>query len=372
MKIGIDCRTMGDADGISVYTGQLVKNLLKIDGHNNYVLFLNQGQNLPLALPANAEISFFPFPAAKRFLPFVYSQYLVSWFLRRARLDICFFPANTLPLFYFQSSIITVHDLAVYKHPEFFPDRLFNFDRKITVPISIRRAKKIIAVSQSTKNDLLEIFKVKPEKIQVVYEGAGESGEELQEELERVKYFLFLGTIEPRKNLVRLIQAYTKFVQSAEGETKNIKLILAGKSGWKNQEIFTAIDNANTKLGRPIVEYIGSVMAEKKSRLMAGALALVFPSLYEGFGLPALEAMAAGAPVITSNISSLPEITGDAAILVNPLDEIEITAAMEKIATDENLRRTLKEKGQKKAQEFSWEKCAQETLAIMTSTGRRD
>ncbi len=391
MTIGIDCRAITDSAGIGTYARQLVKNLLRIDGHNRYVLFLRSDQRLPFTLPSNAAIIYLPLARFKKFLPFIYSHLVVAFFMKRAKCDLMLFPANTAPLFYRGNFVVTIHDLAVYKFPELFPDHWFDFDRIIVVPQTLRRAKRIIAVSQNTKNDLIELFKINADKVKVVYE-AGEDQtlpsspfRKGREELEvgspplrkgepacpvgrlegffdGVKYFLFLGTIEPRKNLVRLVRAYEKFRIDHDS---GVELIIAGKSGWKNEAVFDQIKSTNQKLGQEAVKYLGFINTDKKIKLLKNCLAFVYPSIYEGFGLPVLEALVFGRPVITSANSSLQELFSGSALLINPLDEMEITQALAQVAEDAVLREQLSVNGQKKSQEFSWDKCAKETLGFL-------
>ncbi|MFA6526385.1 MAG: glycosyltransferase [Candidatus Buchananbacteria bacterium] len=172
MRIGIDCRTISDPAGVGTYTRELVRHLLEIDGHNHYVLFFdNAFSGIREYEKNNVTIKFLPSRKLKRYLPIIYSHFIIAHAMNQERLDVCLFPANAIPLGYKGRTMLTIHDLAVYKMPELFPNKLINFDRKIVVPTSISRADKIIAVSQSTKKDAMELFKASAEKIEVVYEG---------------------------------------------------------------------------------------------------------------------------------------------------------------------------------------------------------
>ena len=174
MFIGIDCRTIGEPAGVGEYTRKLVKHLLQIDGHNRYALFFNADfSGAKDYEKANAKIVFLPSRKLKKFLPIVYSHFLVANAINREKPDVCLFPANAMPLGYRGKTVLTVHDLAVYKMPELFPDKLIDLDRWLIVPLSVRRADKIIAISESTKKDIMEIFKMSGQKIKVIYEGAG-------------------------------------------------------------------------------------------------------------------------------------------------------------------------------------------------------
>lgn len=362
MKIGIDCRTINDPSGVGTYTRELVRNLLKIDKHNEYVLFFfAEFSEVAEFERPNVVIKYFPPIRHKKYLPIIYSHFLISQTIRKEKLGACLFPANIIPLGYFGKSVVTIHDLAVYKLPELFPDKIINFDRKIVVPASLRKAAKIVAVSNSTKNDIIGLFKIKDEKIVMIYEGAPSVKVLSQTKINR-PYFLFLGTIEPRKNIERLIKSFTNFVQADRWRGE---LVLAGRNGWKNNEVFELIKKSNKAMGRGAIKYLDYVAETDKPKLYGESLAFVFPSLYEGFGLPVLEAMSYGVPVITSNNSSLPEVAGGAAILVDPLNVKQITEALRRLATDVKFRQSMIEKGRKKSQEFTWEAAARQTLKVL-------
>ena len=374
MRIGIDCRTIQEKEpaGTAHYAKELVRALLNDDSENEYFLFFGQEKNphtkkfdvrgnIPEEFKQpNAKIIILP----PKSLPFISSHWQFSRTLKKFRLDIFHAPANALPIGYNGASILTIHDLAIYINPEWFPKQ--NFSTKFLVPRSLVKAKKIIAVSESTKQDLQKIFRVPDDKIKIIYEGVRTErpSEETKSfalekfELQEKKYFLFLGTIEPRKNLIALIAAYKILVQKNPDAPI---LVLAGGSGWKNEEIFEAIKKRDLESK---IKHLGYVSNEEKFALMKQTLAFVYPSLYEGFGLPILEAMSLGAPVITSRISSIPEITADAALLIDPNNDGEIANALEKLWKDDGLRAELIAKGEAQAKRFSWTKTAKETLEI--------
>jgi glycosyltransferase involved in cell wall biosynthesis len=275
--------------------------------------------------------------------------------------------------------VITVHDLAIYDHPEWFPSpyvKSLGFSERIVVPYSVRQARRIIAVSNQTKSDLQRIFKVPDGKIDVIYEGAGvprgrDSGEVAQRlGLTPKKYFLFLGTLEPRKNIPAAIWAFAAFVQDDPVGRRDLRFVIAGRKGWKYDPILEAIEHANRDLSAacgdqaPVerVNYLGYIKSEDKAAVLGQALAFVFPSHYEGFGLPVIEAMSLGVPVITSNRASLPEICGDACILVDPADQPAMTAAMRRLVEDAEYADGLSRLGRKQASRFDWDETAHQTL----------
>ncbi|PIR97672.1 MAG: glycosyltransferase family 1 protein [Candidatus Doudnabacteria bacterium CG10_big_fil_rev_8_21_14_0_10_41_10] len=386
MRIGIDCRTIlnpeaGNRAGVAQYTYQLVKTLLKIDKLDEFVLFFDHRARgvVKEFLEPNTKIRFFTFSEYKKYLPFFYSHVLTASNIGHEKLDVYHSPANIIPFRYNGKFCVTVHDLAIYRRPDLFPSGQ-GFSVKYLVPRSINNAAKIIAVSESTKKDVEIFFKVDPKKIKVIYEGVdhdrfvpGDKTEKLPEDLKRKykisqQYILFVGTLEPRKNLIRLLEAYYQLTQKSLEFKDHYQLVLVGSKGWLYDEIFEEVENRNLQNN---VVFPGYLVASDLPKLYAHATAFVYPSLYEGFGLPVLEAMASGTPVITSSVSSMPEIAKDAGLLVDPLDVEGLANAMEKIITDKSLQAELSEKGKKRSEKFSWEKCARETLEIYREVGKK-
>ncbi|MCX6740610.1 MAG: glycosyltransferase family 1 protein [Candidatus Parcubacteria bacterium] len=374
MRIGIDCRRILDVKhnqsaGVGYYTYYLIKNLLKIDKTNQYFLFLYDARiNLDDLRQDNVQIVYFPGLENIGKIPFLYRHVIVPHVLKLYKLDVYHNPAYVIPFFYFGKSVITIHDMAYYKNPAWFPDHQF-FNTKILTPLSIWKAKKIIAVSESTKKDTIKYFKVKEDKIKVILEGIDDYCNIVVDENKidsKLKftpsYFLALGTLEPRKNLVRLIKAFDKFLKENSGS--NFKLVLAGKKGWKYEPIFEIIEAL--KLEDKVI-WVGYVTLPEKIFLLRHAYCLVFPSLYEGFGLPILEAMNMGVSVVTSNVASIPEIVIDNAVLIEPEDVDSIKDGLNKIYRDSALRLKLIERGKGIARHFTWEKSAQKTLELFES-----
>ena len=375
MRIGIDCRTilnpkLGERAGVGHYTYYLVKNILKHDKKNEYVLFFDwRFRDMKEFEQKNSVIKNFPFSQYNKFLPFAYSHMLISAYLIKEGLDVFHSPITSLPLTYPKKSVVTVHDLAIYKNPSWFPSQIFS--TKLLVPQSLRKADKIIAVSDSTRRDLKNIFNIPAKKMKVIHEGSvinkipikNKRFDSISKFKLGSKYILFVGTLEPRKNVVTLIRAYKKLLDQGS-KFSNYQLVLAGHKGFKNSEVFDEIKELKLKKN---VKYLGYVTHNQKLDLMKKASCFVFPSEYEGFGLPVLEAMAIGTPVITSNVSSLPEIAGKAALLVNPTREQEIANALKKLLGDSKLQKRLSQRGLKRAKEFSWEQCAKETIKVYES-----
>ncbi len=256
----------------------------------------------------------------------------------------------------------TVHDLTCWLLPETHSPANVAADRNFADRI-LRRADGLIAVSESTRSDAVRILRLAPEKITVIHHGVAEAFFEATEKQAGAvrsrhglgrPYFLFVGTIEPRKNVDLLLDAYAALRPSLRDE---IDLVLAGPAGWAPKETM-----ARLRQPGPGIRYLGYVAEEDLPGLFAGATALVYPSLYEGFGFPVAQAMAAGTAVITSGVSALPEIAGGAALLVDPRSETELRAAMEQILTSPAARRRSIEAGRSNARRFSWQECARRTL----------
>lgn len=373
MRIGIDCRTilhpeLGEKAGVGHYTYYLVRSLIEHDHDNEYVLFFSHRPNpfKELEQP-NVTLKHIPFSRYKRFLPFSYSHLLIAAVIKQAGVDVFHSPANVLPLTFTGRAVITVHDLAIYKHPEWFPSQVFS--TRLLVPQSLKKATRIIAVSQSTADDLTELFGVERAKINVVPEGVAIEFLDLKDKDIDVRkkyrlpkqYLFFVGTLEPRKNLERLVRVFGKLGQTRGGSWRDVQLVLAGAPGYQAQELFNLIKEL--KLTR-MVHHLGYVSQNEKYHLLQQAWGFVFPSLYEGFGLPVLEAMAIGTPVLTSNVSSLPEVAGDRALLVTPDDEQSLYKGLVRLLTDQPLRTRLKRAGRQRVKEFSWQRTAAQTLDV--------
>ncbi len=386
MRIGIDARTIlnperGEAIGAGHYAYQLIRHLLEIDKENEYVLFFDfrvREKDVKKFSKANVKIKFYPFSDYKKYLPGAYSEILGTATLMREKLDVLHTtsPLSRIPSTYSGKTIVTIYDLAVMKVPDAFPV-LARTKTKAMLSMAISKADKLIAVSASTKKDLCEIFKCAENKVQVIYSGFDKRLSEKsvlsrEEVLTRYslgmedKYLLFLGTIEPLKNITRLFEAFVLFKKSFQAKAKNFnyKLVMAGKRGWLATEYKQLAKDLDIEKD---VIFTGYIVGDDLAPLFAQADFFVMPSLYEGFGTTVLEAFATGVPVISSDVSSIPEIAGDAAMLVNPLDTKEIADAMFQFSESEELKNNYREKSKKQVEKFNWEKTAQETLALYKS-----
>ena len=282
-----------------------------------------------------------------------WEQLLLPLELARHRLDVLHSPDYIPPFARNCRSVVTIHDLAFLRWPELLtPDSRAYFNGHIERAVA--SAEAIIAVSQATKQDLVDLLGVSPDKVRVIYEAAGfDATSDPPRENMPEDYVLFVGTFEPRKNLPRLIEA---FARVRERGYKG-KLVLAGTPGWLAKEALDAVERHSADV----------LVRGVDPRVYGPARALALPSLYEGFGLPLLEAMSNGVPVLTSNVSSLPEIAGDAALLVDPLDVDAIADGLWQLLTDSELGSRLAARGRARAAEFSWERAARETLDVYHS-----
>ena len=386
MKIGIDARTIlnperGEAIGAGHYAYQLIRHLLEIDKENEYVLFFDfrvREKDVKKFSRDNVKIKFYPFSDYKKYLPGAYSEILGTATLTKEKLDLLHTtsPMSRIPATYRGKTVVTIYDLAVAKVPDVFP-QLARAKTKTMLNMAVSRADKLIAVSASTKKDLCEIFKCPEDKVQVIYSGydarlseksAMPRGDVLKRYgmVEGDKYMLFLGTIEPLKNITRLMEAFAAFKKRflTTGKNFKYKLVLAGKRGWLAAEYKRLAKDL--EIEKEVI-FTGYIVGDNLVPLFSQADFFVMPSLYEGFGTTVLEAFATGVPAILSNVSSIPEIAGDAAKLVNPLDVKEIADAMFQFSQDENLKNSYREKGHAQVEKFNWEKTARETLELYKS-----
>ncbi len=282
-------------------------------------------------------------------------------FLHWPRPDVFFSPSHYAPRLSPVPTAISIMDLSYTHFPGLFRKKdlyqLVNWTK-----YSAKNARKIFTISLASKNDIIKEYKLRSDKIVVTYPGIKQiSSNKYQVTSMDKPFILFVGTLQPRKNIVRLIEAFSKL------KDKRIKLVIVGKKGWLYEDILEAPLKFNVK---ERVQFMDFVKDEDMPSLYKNALCFVLPSLYEGFGLPVLEAMKYGCPVVISNVSSLPEAGGDAALYVDPKNVDDIGSKLEKVITDSNLRSEMVKKGYEQVKKFSWEKTAKETLKILESIAR--
>jgi len=372
LRIGINGRYLQRRmSGIERYVVEIIEHLGAIDKRNLYSIFFNKDADVPkLDVGRNFDIEVSDFPTKQRTLRLFWEHVFLWYEIKKNNLDIFHGPAFFVPLFKPKGCkyITTVHDITFVKYPQAFTFGTILY-YKLLFPRSLRLADVIITDSVSTKDDIIEKYKINCEKIKVVYLGISKNFLEKQkrEKKEAIKkkyalpdkYFLFTGVLSPRKNVEKLIDAFADLIK--EEGYRDYKLLIVGRKGWLYGAIFKKVEDLHIKDDVLFIEHIPE---EELPVFYQLAQIYLFPSLYEGFGLPILEAMASGCPVITSNVSSMPEVAGDAAILINPLDKKELLAAIKQVMENKMLQKQMREKGHIQVQKFSWQKAAEETKAV--------
>jgi len=368
MKIGIDASRAfaKEKTGTEEYSYQLIKHIRLMNLNNHQIfLYVRNDSKIDFDLPKN----FFVKEINNNKL---WTQIGLSREMKKNPADVFFTPSYSIPFIHPFNSVATIHGLEFKYFPECYSakERLL---LELNTLLIIRWSSKIIAPSENTKKDLMKFYKVNPEKIKVVYHGIVIGNWklvnwEIKNESKKSQCFniLFVGRIEKRKNLVSLIRAFevlnSKFNPEFSGQNSKFKLILAGKKGYGFDEIKKAILESPNKND---IIYKGYVSDKEKEELYKNADIFVMPSLYEGFGLPVLEAMSYGVPVICSNNSSLLEIVGGAGLLVDPNNIQEIAEAINKALNNSDFREEMIKRGFENAKKFSWKKCARETVNIL-------
>jgi glycosyltransferase involved in cell wall biosynthesis len=366
--------------GSGQYTYHLWKELLALDHDDEFVLLSDRASDVSAGLAASSHSRLLVSPSPLPGLPenldkLGWEQLGLPIAGRRARLDLIHSPYFAGPVASSSKLVITIHDLIPMVLPQYAGSRMVRWYTRL-VRLAARRADAIIADSECSKRDIVRLLRIAPEKVQVIYLAASEECRPLGDpaELEAIRrkydlperFFLYVGGLDARKNVPRLIQAFGRARKRLEAPCP---LAIAGRPESENSEMFPdllAVARENAVDGDII--FLGRVPEEDKTPLYGAALAFLFPSLYEGFGLTPLEALACGAPVVSSNASSLSEVVGDAAILVDPLDVDGLAGAIVALATNQELRASLREKGLAQAARFSWRRAAEQTLAVYRST----
>jgi len=339
--------------GTENYARRLIEALLAAGGERQFRLYFRDAP--PAGAFAGAELRVIPFLRLWTHLRLSYEL------LARPRPDVLFVPAHVLPLAHPLPSVVTVHDLGYRHFPGAHPplQRLY---LDWSTRFSARAATHVIADSQATRRDLARFYGVPAEKVTVVYPGRDERLGRTDPAAARARYglsenyLLHVGTLQPRKNLARLMEA----AASLRADWPRLQLVIAGQPGWQSAPIL-----AQARACASFVKLLDYVPEDDLAGLYSGAAAFVFPSLYEGFGLPVLEAMACGTPVVCSNTSSLPEVAGQAALLVNPEDTPALASALARLLADDGLRARLAAQGLEQVRQFSWARAAQQTLAVL-------
>lgn len=370
-RIGIDISRIALAarTGTEQYTYELLTALATLDRHTAFILYVN---SMPPGLPPlgpNFRLRQIAFPR-------IWTHLRLSAEILAQPPDVLFIPAHVIPLAMplarHTRPVVTIHDLGYLHFPEAHTAAQ-RLQLRLTTRWSARIARHIIAISEATRQDLTHLASVPSDKISVIPHGVStrftpiEDSARLQAVRERYgirsDYILYLGTLQPRKNLPRLIEAFARALPALPRHTQ---LVLAGKKGWLAGPI---LERASQLGISERVHFTGYVEDRDLTALLSGASLFTLPSLYEGFGMPVLEAMACGVPVLCSQTSALPEVAGDAALLVDPCDTQAIADGIAELINNPSLRQQLRERGLTRAAHYTWERCARATLAVLSAKG---
>jgi len=392
MRIGIDIRTLMDVrySGVAEYVLHLLHAIFKLEQENQqdqqqaeqtesnqYYLFYNSAKNLSQTMPKfdypNVQMIGRRYP--NKLLNYALLK-LLNWpktnQLFQQELDFFLMPhLNFVALESKTKNILTIHDLSFLRYPKFFSWRQNVWHSIINVKKLVRKFDTIVAISENTKQDLIELCNVPEEKIKVILSAIDDEYQVIEKTDARLmevknklnlpdRFILHLGTVEPRKNIEGLIVGYNDFREN-HPDADDVKLVIAGGRGWKSEKIYQAIKNSKYQADIILTGYIED---QDKVALYNLAEVLAYPSFYEGFGFPPLEAMACGTPVICSFSSSLPEVVKDSAILIDPYNPTQISQALEQVLLDKELQRVLILQGAERAKEFSWKKVAEDYLRM--------
>src|SRR5438477_9692014 len=354
MRIGIDARKLHDF-GIGTYIRNLLRQLARQDRQTEFVVFCRPEDRETLA---SLGENFRPVEEITANYSLA-EQVKIPLAIRREGVTLFHAPHYVLPWLVQCRSVVTIHDCIHLMFPQYLPNRLALQYARTSISLAARRATRVLTVSESSKRDILRFVDTEPEKIAVIYNAYDErfAIDPAEEDVVRVReryqlqdeFVLYAGNVKPHKNLERLIEAFQ--IVRKRG-LDHLKLVMIGDEISKYTALRRAVHRHQL---HKYVRFLGYLPEETLAVMYRLAGVFVFPSLYEGFGLPPLEAMASGTPVVTSNVSSLPEVAGDAAVLVDPYDPHAIAEGIHRVLTDETLRRTLRTKGLARARQFSWE-----------------
>ncbi len=360
MIIGIDASRafIKRRTGIEEYSYQVIKHLIdKLNGHQ-VVLYIRKNQTVDFELPENWKIKIINWPR-------LWTQVGLSLEMFFHPVDVLFVPAHTVSWIHPKKTIVTVHGLEYEVMPQAYSlwERVY---MRFSIQNSCRWASKIISVSQNTKKDLMRLYGVSEEKIKIIPEGysldknlKSNSYNQISNFKKYKPFLLFIGRLEERKNIIGIIKSFEILKEKYKVPHK---LVLAGRCGYGFSKIEVAIKSS--KYNSEIVQ-LGFVRDEDKFDLIADSDVFMFPTFYEGFGIPVLEAQSVGVPVITSNLSSMPEVVGDSAILVDPQDSDCIAERIYELISNKSLRDDIIKRGYENVTKFSWEKCAKEIAEVI-------
>jgi len=361
MKIAINLIPFSSVQGVEIYSQNIIKNFLEADD-NDFFIFASE--DLPSILDFSRTKTI-KIELKKKYSKAIWQQFNIYYYLKKYDIDILFSPVPSAPVFY-KNKIVVIHDCAYDRFREFD-----NFLSKIYFKMMYYSAKyyskKIITVSNFSKKELINLYKINKEKILVTH-GAVPELQETNEAFDLMTlekfnickpYFFCVGSNRPRKNIIGVMKAFRLFLEKTK---LNYLLVITGKIDKRFLDLTGEIKKNGMKDSVILTDFVGS---KEKVSLYKKSKALLFPSFYEGFGLPILEAQSLGVPVLTSNVSAMPEVAGKSALFVDPYDTEDIMRGMEKIVFDETLRKELIQKGYENLKRFSWKKSAKKLIGLL-------
>jgi glycosyltransferase involved in cell wall biosynthesis len=373
MRIAINTRLLlpDRLEGIGRFTHEITRRLVERRPQDEFLLLFDRPYDERFRYAANVTPLHIPPPARRDLLWKLWFEWTVPYVLRRQKADVFLSMDGYCSLRTKVPTVMVTHDIAHVHYPEQIPAWALRYYNRY-VPQYLERAERVITVSDFCKRDIHKHYGTPLNKITVAGNAPSPTFQPLtadqkdsvsQQYAAGQAYFFYLGAIHPRKNIVRLLEAFTLFKQRTGAP---VKLLIAGRFAWQTSDINAAYENSPVK---DDIHFLGYVSDEELPRLVGGALALTYVSLFEGFGVPLLEAMSAHVPVLTSNVSSLPEVAGDAALLVDPTNTVAIAQGLERLHRDATLRESLVAKGHARVDHYTWENAVDVVNdALMTLT----
>lgn len=371
MRIAINTRLLisGKMEGIGWYTYEVVKRMIADHPEDEFILFFDRKPSAEFDFGPNAQQVVLSPQARHPILFRIWFNWAVKRALKKYQPDVFFSPDGYLSLTTDVPQVPVIHDLNFEHHPEDLPDHFLKY-YKTYFPKFANIADHILTVSDYSKQDITKTYNISSEKITAVWNGASDVFSPISEDKKDVihqhysngkDYFLFVGALHPRKNLRRLIKAYTIFKE--EHPDDETELVIVGADLWKNSSSDIKISPSI----KDVIHFTGHLSLEDLSQVMGAAKAFVFVPYFEGFGIPLVEAMKAGVPIITGNKTSLPEVAGEAALYCDPFDATDIAQKMNELATDETLQSDLIQRGLERSKLFSWDKTAKEVYEVLSN-----
>lgn len=359
MKIGIDLSILNvNQAGTATYVNNLAKALKIVDNENDYLFFAVKHYH------SMSRHKTFRTRMETIYRDLLWTHGVLSYKTLLAKVDILHMPANIIPIVTSCPTIVTLHDTIILKETQIFPIWQRNYFR-VFMPLSAKRSSHILTNSKHSKHDICKYLNIIPDKVTVTYLASSPDFKQISDmEISKIRqkynlgsYILTVGALEPRKNINRLLEAFALLRE----RRLPYQLIHVGPKGWFYDEVFSNVYRLQLQ---DSVRFLGKVDLDDLVGLYNAASVFVFPSLYEGFGLPVLEAMACGCPVVTSKLSSLPEVVGDAGLTINPYDVQQLAKTIQQVLEDEALAKDMRQRGVERSKMFSWKRCAEETLNV--------